>query len=262
MSELSGFRIQLRKKRNEIEASDSSEDEAPLIDTAKSQRKAMNERLKATNAKNLLKSQELESSSSAYLGYDSVYDIVQEERRDKNAWERQPKTDEKPKYMDKLLLAAKDRELHYEKSRENTIRREIDQENKELGVATEVFVTGAYKKKLEERNQWEKEQAEIARREAEDDVSNKPDLIGFYSGMLDTITGTPMAEISAKQLLPSIPKVVVEDKQKRSSMDLNKPLIDIKPSDTIDVTESATTADMIEQARIRALDRARKRKRN
>lgn len=62
-----------------------------------------------------------------------------------------------------------------------------------LGKATEVFVTGAYKKRLEERRLWEIEEKERAEREAKNDVKKKGNLSGFYTGMIGVLANAPVA---------------------------------------------------------------------
>jgi hypothetical protein len=99
----------------------------------------------------------------------------------------------KSKYIGDLLKAAKVRQQERDAIFERKIVKEQNEEdNKEEYQGKEKFVTNAYKRKLEERKQWETQQEEKNRQEEENDVTKKPAgaaFASFYGNLNRTVSG-------------------------------------------------------------------------
>lgn len=96
------------------------------------------------------------------------------------------------RYIQNILQQSKEREMEREIIMERKIAREQQEEDKELGVkGKEKFVTGAYKRKLQERERWIKEDKIKQKKEEVEDVRKKVGgsaIMGFY-GNLSRIGG-------------------------------------------------------------------------
>jgi len=153
----------------------------------------MNERLREANRLTAARAQKAAQEAAAQgeqeaFEYDAVFDKLNAHREAKQV-ERSDASGGESKYISRLLETAKQREMTQEQAREKAKRREMDKEAEAMGPADEVFVTGAYKRKLEEQRKWE---AEVEARDKEDeknDVTKKDSLTGFYSNMLDGLSG-------------------------------------------------------------------------
>jgi hypothetical protein len=116
--------------------------------------------------------------------YDGVYDTFKsnntttdEQRKRTTATSQENR---KSKYVGDLLKAAKVRERERDAIYERRIAKEQAEEDaKDEYSGKEKFVSKAYKRKLEERRQWEQEQDEKEREEAANDVTKKSAGVAF-----------------------------------------------------------------------------------
>jgi hypothetical protein len=120
--------------------------------------------------------------------YDGTFDTMQQERGQIEAASHSigsTFSSEAPKsqYIGNLKSMASVRERENDAIFEKKIAREQEVEEEELGVATERFVTQAYKLKLQEKAQWKEEERRAAELEEAMDV-RKTGMAGFYSNLL------------------------------------------------------------------------------
>merc|ERR1712141_170300 len=95
----------------------------------------------------------LEQDASIY-DYDGVYDQMKEEKEEKVV---EKTKDKKPKYMQQLLKTAEKRQQLHERRIERKVQKERDAEGDEF-ADKEKFVTAAYKQKMLEIEEQEKEE--------------------------------------------------------------------------------------------------------
>mmetsp|Transcript_17706 Transcript_17706/g.30079 ORF Transcript_17706/g.30079 Transcript_17706/m.30079 type:complete len:285 (+) Transcript_17706:422-1276(+) len=240
-------------------------------DRRKIERKVVNERLERENKANLEKVKAHERQHMDVFQYDQVYE--KESSKANSQSNQEAAAPQKSKYIEQLLATAKKRDMQHERAREKVILREQEEEAKVLGAADQVFVTGAYKRRLEERKRAELEEMD---KEAQEDVLKKDDLSGFYSGVLSQISRTndtaSVTETEREQ--PSsteTPKPTLEEKttnletvtrpklehvtESRQAQDSQAE----SPSKQDKAPKSTVTPLELEQARARALERARTR---
>jgi len=118
--------------------------------------------------------------------YDGAYDSFQAKTDTTNV-EEAKYPEKKSKYIGDLLKAAKVRERERDTIFERRNAREQAEENdKDDYKGKEKFVTGSYKRKLQERKQWEAEQEQKDLEEAANDVTKKSAgaaFAGFYGNL-------------------------------------------------------------------------------
>ncbi|XP_061875716.1 nuclear speckle splicing regulatory protein 1-like isoform X1 [Colius striatus] len=129
----------------------------------------------------------LEEDATVYE-YDSIYDEMQQQKKESNARILSGKDDKKPRYIQNLLKAAEIRKKEQEKRMERKIQKEREMEGGEFDHK-EAFVTSAYKKKLQERAEEEEREKREAALEAYLDVTKQKDLSGFYRHLLNQTVG-------------------------------------------------------------------------
>lgn len=123
--------------------------------------------------------------------YDEVYDDISANREEA----KKAKSTEirQSKYINKLLVAAEKRKVEYETRLERKVQKEREAEGDKY-KDKEVFVTAAYREKLEAM----KKAAEEAQREEYleniGDVRKQKDLSGFYRHMYEQKLGTDKHE--------------------------------------------------------------------
>lgn len=117
----------------------------------------------------------LEEDPSAF-DYDGVYDQMKEKQVLPKEQDRQ---DRKPKYIQKLIEKAKQREREHEIVYERKLAKERSQDE-HLYADKDKFITSAYKKKLAEQAKWMEEERLRELREEKEDVTKKTDLSDFY----------------------------------------------------------------------------------
>ncbi|XP_010290743.1 PREDICTED: nuclear speckle splicing regulatory protein 1 [Phaethon lepturus] len=129
----------------------------------------------------------LEEDATVYE-YDSIYDEMQQKKKESNASVLSGKDDKKPRYIQNILKAAEIRKKEQEKRMERKIQKEREMEGGEF-AHKEAFVTSAYKKKLQERAEEEERERREAALEAYLDVTKQKDLSGFYRHLLNQRVG-------------------------------------------------------------------------
>ncbi|NXJ73338.1 NSRP1 protein, partial [Trogon melanurus] len=129
----------------------------------------------------------LEEDATVYE-YDSIYDEMQQKKKESNASVLSGKDDKKPRYIHNLLKAAEIRKKEQERRMERKIQKEREMEGGEFDHK-EAFVTSAYKKKLQERAEEEERERREAALEAYLDVTKQKDLSGFYRHLLNQRVG-------------------------------------------------------------------------
>ncbi|NXT36739.1 NSRP1 protein, partial [Pelecanoides urinatrix] len=129
----------------------------------------------------------LEEDATVYE-YDSIYDEMQQKKKESNARVLSGKDDKKPRYIQNILKAAEIRKKEQEKRMERKIQKEREMEGGEF-AHKEAFVTSAYKKKLQERAEEEERERREAALEAYLDVTKQKDLSGFYRHLLNQRVG-------------------------------------------------------------------------
>jgi coiled-coil domain-containing protein 55 len=116
--------------------------------------------------------------------YDGAYDSFQTKTDDTS---KEEKKEQKSKYIGDLMKMAKVRERERDGIYERKIAREqAEEDNKDEYLGKEKFVTNSYKRKLQERKQWEAEQVEREREEEANDVTKKSAgaaFAGFYGNL-------------------------------------------------------------------------------
>mmetsp|Transcript_1423 Transcript_1423/g.1827 ORF Transcript_1423/g.1827 Transcript_1423/m.1827 type:complete len:319 (+) Transcript_1423:49-1005(+) len=183
------------------------DDGVEKVTSAAETRAEVTARMTAQGRKAQLKAQKeyekIVSVDPTAFQFDEFHDKTQSQPTTKNGTdalgnndsrEGKEKQAHKSKYIEQLLASSRQREFEYEKAMERVIHKEQLEEEKEFGKASEVFVTGAYKKRLEERRLWEIEEKKRAEIEAMNDVTKRGDLTGFYSGMLGQLSRAPEPE--------------------------------------------------------------------
>jgi coiled-coil domain-containing protein 55 len=119
------------------------------------------------------------AEDAGVFDYDSVYDSMQEKKVQPR---QQEKLERKSRYIAQLKEQAEERK------RENDIafeRKTIKDRVKEdhLWEDKEVFVTQAYKKKLEEQQLWQEQQRRKEEEEKRHDVRNLGHMANFYANL-------------------------------------------------------------------------------
>mmetsp|Transcript_32182 Transcript_32182/g.76938 ORF Transcript_32182/g.76938 Transcript_32182/m.76938 type:complete len:314 (-) Transcript_32182:25-966(-) len=132
-----------------------------------------------------------EASNSALYDYDGEYDSFssgkkKEEQAKADAARRQAERNQpkSSKYIGNLLKTSQRRNQEQEIIYEHKVAKE--QAKEEMGLdfeGKEKFVTSGYKRKLAEREQWKKDEAVRAKREADEDVTKKTGGTFMFGGI-------------------------------------------------------------------------------
>ena len=129
--------------------------------------------------------------NSQVYDYDGVYDAMQNIKtvQEKREMDKVKEEGKKSRYIGKLLKTAKIRNIENEMAYERMKAREQkaeDEVNGEDYRGKEKFLTKAYKKKLEERNAYKKEQDELEAKEQANDVTKRgiSGMAGFYGNLM------------------------------------------------------------------------------
>ncbi|CAG9796639.1 unnamed protein product [Diatraea saccharalis] len=118
--------------------------------------------------------------------YDEVYDDMKTEKEEKKD---KKKEDKKPRYIENLLKSANKRKIENERRIERQIQKEREEEGDQF-ADKEVFVTTAYKKKLEELKLEEEREKREEYLESIGDVTKQSDLGGFYRHLYEQKLGS------------------------------------------------------------------------
>ncbi|XP_073957958.1 nuclear speckle splicing regulatory protein 1 [Choristoneura fumiferana] len=133
----------------------------------------------------ITQSKAIEEDPTIYQ-YDEIYDSMTSKKEEKKLKTKELK---QPKYIENLLKTANKRKIENERRLERQIQKEREKEGDEF-ADKEVFVTSAYKKKLEDlRLEEEKEQREEYL-ESIGDVTKQRDLGGFYRHLYEQKLGS------------------------------------------------------------------------
>lgn len=113
--------------------------------------------------------------------YDEIYDEIKA-----SDFSNKPKstttTQQKPRYINNLLKAAETRKREQEIRFERKIQKEREEEGEEF-KDKETFVTGSYRKKLEEMRKIHEEMEHQEKCDNILDVTKQNDLSGFYRSL-------------------------------------------------------------------------------
>ncbi|KAJ2742687.1 hypothetical protein GGI20_004306 [Coemansia sp. BCRC 34301] len=130
---------------------------------------------------------ELQAADPTVYAYDELYDEISN-ARDRSKRARKQADDLKPRYMERILETAKQRQVQHEVVREKMLDKEREREG-DMFADKETFVTDAYKEHKEQRQRLVKE--ENAREAAEANTARRGHgaaiATGFYRGLLDQI---------------------------------------------------------------------------
>jgi coiled-coil domain-containing protein 55 len=127
-------------------------------------------------------SEALDQDASVF-DYDGVYDQMQEKRAESAQARKKKESVRAPKYINNILKMAEYKKREEERVKERVEARERLKELEEFGD-TEKFVTSAYKRKLEEWQALDQEDARQAAVEAAQDVRKKDNLDSFYVNLM------------------------------------------------------------------------------
>ncbi|KPJ16720.1 putative leucyl-tRNA synthetase, mitochondrial [Papilio machaon] len=122
--------------------------------------------------------------------YDEIYDSMISKKEEKKEKSKEQK---KPKYIENLMKAANKRKIENERRLERQIQKEREKEGDEF-ADKEVFVTSAYKQKLEELRKEEEKEKYEEYLESIGDVTKQKDLGGFYRHLYEQKLGTDKPE--------------------------------------------------------------------
>ncbi|XP_061196921.1 nuclear speckle splicing regulatory protein 1-like [Saccostrea echinata] len=188
-----------KKKQSTFKVSnvfgDDSDEETPKQEINSSlQRSSLQAKIKRQTQLEIDKA--LEADPTVYE-YDSIYDDLQATKEEKDLAVKQKK-DRKPKYIAGLLKAAETRKREDERRAERKVQKERENEGGEFDDK-EVFVTGAYRKKMQEMQELEEKERREAAMEELLDVKKQKDMSGFYRYMLNQQSGEATAEKKEKE---------------------------------------------------------------
>ncbi|KAG1695395.1 hypothetical protein DVH05_020433 [Phytophthora capsici] len=126
------------------------------------------------------------AEDASVFDYDAVYDDMKS-ARETEAEKRTAKREEekkKPKYISTLLQQAKIREVENERIRERRLLNERKADDAMYGDK-EKLVSASYKRKLQEMQRWDAEDARLAALEENEDVTKQGEhaMAGFYANL-------------------------------------------------------------------------------
>ncbi|XP_047505546.1 nuclear speckle splicing regulatory protein 1 [Pieris napi] len=127
--------------------------------------------------------------------YDEIYDSMVIQKENKVIKSKENKN---PKYIENLLKTANKRKIENERRIERQIQKEREQEGEEF-ADKEVFVTSAYKKKLEELRLEEEKEKRDEYLEKIGDVTQQQDLGGFYRHLYEQKLGFDRPQDDSKE---------------------------------------------------------------
>lgn len=163
----------------------------------------------------------LEEDPSVF-DYDGVYDDMKAKIAQPRAMDREER---KPKYIQKLLQKAEQRQREQEIVYERKLAKERSKED-HLYADKDKFVTGAYKRKLAEQAKWMEEERLRQIREEKDDVTKKKDLTDFYVNLEKNVAfgaSAPESRKMEKHAESKKPEKHVELQKPEKHVELQKP---------------------------------------
>ena len=124
------------------------------------------------------------SQDASIFDYDGAYDAMQEQRKQARELTVGKSAQQKSaKYIGTIMEAHKEREIENDKIFERKLVKEAEAEAHLYGDK-EKFITAAYRKKMQAREQFEAEQKAKEAKEEREDVTKRKDLSHFYSNLL------------------------------------------------------------------------------
>ncbi|KAK8845395.1 hypothetical protein IAR55_006108 [Kwoniella newhampshirensis] len=138
--------------------------------------------------------EEARKIDQSIFDYDNHYDAMKLAEQNAEEAKKRETEERKPKYIESFLRAAETRRLDKLRAEEKMLARERENEGEEF-EGKEKFVTGAYKKQMEEVRKAEEE--EKKREEAIRKGQKGPGLTAFYKSMLDTDEAKHAAAVAA-----------------------------------------------------------------
>eukprot|EP00205_Picochlorum_sp_RCC944_P002052 CAMPEP_0182609254 /NCGR_PEP_ID=MMETSP1330-20130603/3409_1 /TAXON_ID=464278 /ORGANISM="Picochlorum sp., Strain RCC944" /LENGTH=246 /DNA_ID=CAMNT_0024828095 /DNA_START=168 /DNA_END=905 /DNA_ORIENTATION=+ len=120
--------------------------------------------------------------------YDVHVDAIQAARREKVEARQQEKVARKSRYIAGLLETAEHRKKEQEVLFEKRLEKEREAEEEVYGTK-EKFVTGAYRRKLEEEEKWKLAQEKKREEDEANAVEKRGSMAGFYSNYLNVVGG-------------------------------------------------------------------------
>jgi hypothetical protein len=144
------------------------------------------------------------AEDSSVYDFDGAYDSFKPKDDAPKKDSHKSNDERKSKYIGDLLKAAKVRDQERDAIFERKIAREQEEEDaKEEYQGKEKFVTKAYKRKLEERKQWEAEEERRSREEEANDVTKKTAGAAFASfyGNLNRNVAAGRGEVVAENVM-------------------------------------------------------------
>lgn len=162
-------------------ASDSESDDEP---TAK-KRISIGESVTQKRQARIIQQDALKEDPTIFQ-YDEVYDEMSANREE--AKKAKSNVNRESKYINKLLVAAEKRKIEYETRIERKVQKEREAEGDQF-KDKEVFVTAAYREKLEAMKKAEETAQREEYLENIGDVMKQKDLSGFYRHMYEQKLG-------------------------------------------------------------------------
>ena len=137
------------------------------------------------------------SQDASVFDYDGAYDAMQEQRKEARELTTGKSGQQKSaKYIGTIMEAHKERQIENDKIFERKLVKEAEAEAHLYGDK-EKFVTAAYRKKMQAREEFEAEQKAKEAKEEKEDVTKRKDMSHFYSNLLHGNVGeVPAASAS------------------------------------------------------------------
>ena len=138
------------------------------------------------------------SQDASIFDYDGAYDAMQEQRKQARELTMGKSSQQKSaKYIGTIMEAHKERQIENDKIFERKLVKEAEAEAHLYGDK-EKFITAAYRKKMQAREQFEAEQKAKEAKEEREDVTKRKDLSHFYSNLLHGNVGEVTAPSASR----------------------------------------------------------------
>ena len=138
------------------------------------------------------------SQDASIFDYDGAYDAMQEQRKQARELTVGKSAQQKSaKYIGTIMEAHKERQIENDKIFERKLVKEAEAEAHLYGDK-EKFITAAYRKKMQAREQFEAEQKAKEAKEEREDVTKRKDLSHFYSNLLHGNVGEVTAPSASR----------------------------------------------------------------
>ena len=136
------------------------------------------------------------AQDASVFDYDGAYDEMQEQKKQARELTTGKTGQQKSaKYIGTIMEAHKERQIENDKIFERKLVKESEAEAHLYGDK-EKFVTAAYRRKMEAREEFEAEQKAKEAREDKEDVTKRKDMSHFYSNLLHGKVGQ-VGEVTA-----------------------------------------------------------------